>query len=188
MLAGVSGAAIRFDGQVSVYDARDPHSPCYACVFPPDAAVQEVKVGGATRPIRPTAGKLSISLPSDLVEVVRAVAAENGMTVSATIGASLRRVLADVEQERLDRALTAVKPQVVLVCYGMNDGIYHPSSPERLAAFTTGLKQVISQVRASGARLVLITPPCFDPRPLSDRTVPAGMPSASATSVSGMPS
>lgn len=49
--------------------------------------------------------KLSISLPSDLVEVIRAVAAETGMTVSATIGASLRRVLADVEQERLDRAL-----------------------------------------------------------------------------------
>lgn len=30
----VSGAAIRFDGQVSVYDARSPLSPCYACVFP----------------------------------------------------------------------------------------------------------------------------------------------------------
>ncbi len=75
--------------------------------------------------------------------------------------------------ERLGRALAAVKPQVVLACYGMNDGIYHPSSPERLAAFTTGLKQLISQVRASGARLVLFTPPCFDPRPLSDRTVPA---------------
>lgn len=75
--------------------------------------------------------------------------------------------------ERLDRALAAVKPQVVLACYGMNDGIYHPSAPERLAAFTTGLKQLISQVRASGARLVLITPPCFDPRPLRDRTVPA---------------
>ena len=29
----VSGAAIRMDGQVSVYDTRDPASPCYACVF-----------------------------------------------------------------------------------------------------------------------------------------------------------
>jgi lysophospholipase L1-like esterase len=75
--------------------------------------------------------------------------------------------------ERLERALTAVKPQIVIACYGMNDGIYHPSSPDRLAAFTTGLKQLINQVRTSGARLVLITPPCFDPRPLSDRTVPA---------------
>ena len=31
----VSGAAIRFDGQVCVYDPRDANSPCYACVFPP---------------------------------------------------------------------------------------------------------------------------------------------------------
>ena len=39
----VAGAAIRFDGQVSVYDARDPTCPCYACVFPPDAAFEEVQ-------------------------------------------------------------------------------------------------------------------------------------------------
>jgi molybdopterin-synthase adenylyltransferase len=30
----VSGAAMRFDGQIAVYDARRPDSPCYACVFP----------------------------------------------------------------------------------------------------------------------------------------------------------
>ena len=30
----VSGAAIRFDGQVAVYDPRNVLSPCYACVFP----------------------------------------------------------------------------------------------------------------------------------------------------------
>jgi molybdopterin/thiamine biosynthesis adenylyltransferase len=38
----VSGAAIRFDGQVSVYDTRDCHSPCYACIFPPDSMFEEV--------------------------------------------------------------------------------------------------------------------------------------------------
>lgn len=32
----VAAAAIRFDGQMSVYDARDPASPCYACLFDPD--------------------------------------------------------------------------------------------------------------------------------------------------------
>ncbi len=37
----VSGAAIRFDGQISVYDPRDPNSPCYACVFPPDTTFEE---------------------------------------------------------------------------------------------------------------------------------------------------
>jgi molybdopterin/thiamine biosynthesis adenylyltransferase len=30
----VSGAAIRFDGQVGVFDLRDPASACYACLFP----------------------------------------------------------------------------------------------------------------------------------------------------------
>ena len=38
----VSGAAIGFDAQVSVYDTRQPHAPCYACLFPPDAAFEEV--------------------------------------------------------------------------------------------------------------------------------------------------
>ena len=37
----VSGAAIRFDGQLAVYDPRTPDSPCYACVFAPDDGVQE---------------------------------------------------------------------------------------------------------------------------------------------------
>ena len=39
----VSGAAIRFDGQLAVYNPKDPKSPCYACVFPPDAAFEETR-------------------------------------------------------------------------------------------------------------------------------------------------
>jgi molybdopterin/thiamine biosynthesis adenylyltransferase len=39
----VSGAAIRMDGQLAVYDARDSQSPCYACLFPPDTAPEEVR-------------------------------------------------------------------------------------------------------------------------------------------------
>ena len=38
----VSGAAIGFDGQVSVYDTRQAGAPCYACLFPPAAAHQDV--------------------------------------------------------------------------------------------------------------------------------------------------
>ena len=34
----VSGAAIRFDGQIAVYDSRMPAAPCYGCAFPPDDA------------------------------------------------------------------------------------------------------------------------------------------------------
>lgn len=39
----VSGAAIRLDGQLSVYDVREPDAPCYACVFPEDSGVEEVR-------------------------------------------------------------------------------------------------------------------------------------------------
>ena len=39
----VSGAAIGFDGQVSVYDTRDPEAPCYACLFPAEATFEEVQ-------------------------------------------------------------------------------------------------------------------------------------------------
>jgi molybdopterin/thiamine biosynthesis adenylyltransferase len=39
----VSGAAIRFDGQLSVYDPRRSDSPCYACVFPPDTTLEETR-------------------------------------------------------------------------------------------------------------------------------------------------
>jgi molybdopterin/thiamine biosynthesis adenylyltransferase len=38
----VSGAAIGFDGQVAVYDSRQPDAPCYACLFPPEATYEEV--------------------------------------------------------------------------------------------------------------------------------------------------
>jgi molybdopterin-synthase adenylyltransferase len=39
----VSGAAIRFDAQVSVYDPRDAASPCYACLFPPSEQFEETR-------------------------------------------------------------------------------------------------------------------------------------------------
>ena len=39
----VSGAAIQFDGQISVYDTRNANAPCYACTFPPDATFEEAR-------------------------------------------------------------------------------------------------------------------------------------------------
>jgi adenylyltransferase/sulfurtransferase len=39
----VSGAAIRFDGQVAVFDLRTPASPCYACLFAEDAQSEELR-------------------------------------------------------------------------------------------------------------------------------------------------
>lgn len=39
----VFGSAIRFGGQVSVFDPRVPDSPCYECIFEPDEASNDVK-------------------------------------------------------------------------------------------------------------------------------------------------
>jgi molybdopterin-synthase adenylyltransferase len=39
----VSGSAIRFDGQLSVFDFRRSDSPCYACLFPKSQAPEEVR-------------------------------------------------------------------------------------------------------------------------------------------------
>jgi lysophospholipase L1-like esterase len=78
--------------------------------------------------------------------------------------------------ERLDRALATVKPDLVFACYGMNDGIYHPFSEERFAAYQKGIATLIRKVKATGAKLVLITPPAFDPLPLrkKGKLLPAG--------------
>jgi molybdopterin-synthase adenylyltransferase len=56
----VAGAAIRFDGQLSVYDVRDPASPCYACLFPADAEFEETRcaVLGVFAPVVGTIGTL----------------------------------------------------------------------------------------------------------------------------------
>ena len=58
--------------------------------------------------------------------------------------------------DRLDAALAAVRPARVLACYGMNDGIYHPPSPERRAAYLRGLtalRQKMAAYQRNGARL-----------------------------------
>lgn len=39
----VSGAGIRFSGQISVYDLRDDQAPCYHCLFPEADDVQELR-------------------------------------------------------------------------------------------------------------------------------------------------
>ena len=39
----VSGAATRFDGQVSVFDLRHPHTPCYHCLYPEQAHTEETR-------------------------------------------------------------------------------------------------------------------------------------------------
>jgi molybdopterin/thiamine biosynthesis adenylyltransferase len=39
----VSGAAIRFDGQIASFDLRKPDSPCYHCLFPESGDLEEMR-------------------------------------------------------------------------------------------------------------------------------------------------
>ena len=76
--------------------------------------------------------------------------------------------------ERLQRALDAVKPQIVVACYGMNDGIYHPLSPERTRTFQEGIEKLIAAVKSAGGEVILLTPPPFDPLPVRAKLRPDG--------------
>lgn len=72
----ISGAAIRMDGQLTVFDARDEKSPCYACVFPPTEAPEEVRCS--------TMGVLA-----PLVGVIGAMQAMETVKLIAGIGSRL---------------------------------------------------------------------------------------------------
>lgn len=75
--------------------------------------------------------------------------------------------------ERLDRVLAKTKPDVVVLCYGMNDGIYYPFSEERFKKYQDGIRDVIARVTKAGAKVCVVTPPPFDPLPIKDKLLPA---------------
>jgi lysophospholipase L1-like esterase len=77
--------------------------------------------------------------------------------------------------ERLDRVLARTKPDLVVACYGMNDGIYHPFSEERFQRFQEGVRFLRDRATGSGAKVIHLTPPVFDPLPIKARTLPAGL-------------
>lgn len=78
--------------------------------------------------------------------------------------------------DRLDSALEKTKPDIVVACYGMNDGIYHPFSEERFQTFQEGVRKLVARVKAAGASFVLMTPPPFDPVAAKEKVVSAGAP------------
>jgi adenylyltransferase/sulfurtransferase len=56
----VSGAAIRFDAQVAVFDLTRPDAPCYACLYPEDGEIEEVQCStmGVFAPLTGVVGSL----------------------------------------------------------------------------------------------------------------------------------
>ena len=78
-------------------------------------------------------------------------------------------------QTRIDDVLEKADPDVVVVCYGVNDGIYHPYSDQRFAKYKKGLGQLVGKIKAAGAIAIVLTPPPFDALPMrkSGKLVPA---------------
>jgi molybdopterin/thiamine biosynthesis adenylyltransferase len=72
----VSGAVIRFDGQVSVFDPRATASPCYSCLFPQDQRFED-------------AACASMGVFAPLVGVVGAMQAAEALKLLMGVGRSL---------------------------------------------------------------------------------------------------
>ncbi|MEF7613489.1 molybdopterin-synthase adenylyltransferase MoeB [Aquincola sp. MAHUQ-54] len=85
----VSGAAIGFDGQVSVYDPRGPDSPCYACVFPPDAPPEEVRCA-------------TMGVFAPLVGIIGSVQAAEALKLLAGVGTPLAGRLQMLDARRME--------------------------------------------------------------------------------------
>lgn len=54
----VSGAAIRLEGQLSVFDSRQPHSPCYRCLYEESADDLSCAANGVLAPLVGVIGSL----------------------------------------------------------------------------------------------------------------------------------
>ena len=72
----VSGAAIRFDGQIAVFDPRDPLSPCYHCLFGEGEELEETRCA-------------TMGVFAPLVGIVGAAQAGEALKLVAGVGMSL---------------------------------------------------------------------------------------------------
>ena len=100
----VAGAAIGFDGQVSVWDRRGDDGaaadhPCYACVFPPDPGFQEVACA-------------TMGVFAPLVGIVGSVQAAEALKLLAGVGRSLagRLLMLDGRTMRWDEIALTRQP------------------------------------------------------------------------------
>ena len=85
----VAGAVIRFDGQITVVDPRNMHSPCYACIFPPEVDFEEVSCS-------------TMGVFAPLVGVVGAVQAAEALKLICGIGTSLAGRLLMLDGRSMD--------------------------------------------------------------------------------------
>ena len=72
----VAGAAIRFDGQLTVVDPAVAQAPCYACLFPPQATFEEVQCA-------------TMGVFAPMVGIIGSVQAAEALKLIAGVGTSL---------------------------------------------------------------------------------------------------
>ncbi|HZV67022.1 MAG TPA: molybdopterin-synthase adenylyltransferase MoeB [Telluria sp.] len=72
----VSGAVIRFDGQISVFDSRRADAPCYSCLFPQDGKFEDAACS-------------TMGVFAPLVGVIGAMQAAEALKLVIGIGESL---------------------------------------------------------------------------------------------------
>ncbi len=92
----VSGAAIRMDGQVAVFDARSGSAPCYACLFPPDQQFEEVQCS-------------TMGVFAPLVGIIGTVQAAEALKVIMGIGETLAHRLLLLDARSME--WTAIRTQ-----------------------------------------------------------------------------
>jgi molybdopterin/thiamine biosynthesis adenylyltransferase len=85
----VSGAAIRMDGQLSVYDPRDATSPCYACVFPQTAGLEETRCA-------------TMGVFAPLVGIVGTMQAAEALKIASGIGSAMAGRLLMLDGRRME--------------------------------------------------------------------------------------
>jgi len=95
----VSGSALRFDGQVAVFDPHIPSSPCYACIFSPEEEFEEVSCS-------------SMGIFSPLVGIIGAIQAAQALQVMIGFGESLlgRMLLWNARTTQIDQIKIARNP------------------------------------------------------------------------------
>lgn len=84
----VSGAAIGFDGQISVYDSRSREQPCYACLFPPESGFEDAACS-------------TMGVFAPLVGIVGSVQAAEALKLLAGVGESLAGRLLMLDGRRM---------------------------------------------------------------------------------------
>ncbi len=103
----VSGAAIRMDGQVSVFDPRQADSPCYACVFPPEPAPEETRCA-------------TMGVFAPLVGIVGTVQAAEALKLITQAGSSLAGRLLMLDARHMDWSEVRLKRHADCpVCSGL---------------------------------------------------------------------